>query len=469
MPEEIRKQNKMGIMPVGPLILSMSWPAMVSMTVVALYNVVDSLFIAHMGNGLGEKGLTAITLVFPINMLMIALGVGTGVGINSMIARKLGERRQDQADMAASNGFKLAFINWAVFIVIGIFASKPFIGLFTDDPTIYDMGVRYMTIICVGAVFIMVQMITEKIIQGTGNMIIPMITGMIGAGMNIVLDPILIFGYFGCPKLGIAGAAIATVLGQLCGMTAVLLLMFKRKHLVRIDLKSRFDRETIKEIYVVGGPVIVMQAVVSILTLGMNAILASFSSTAVAIVGVYGRLQSFIFMPVFGLNQGCTPVFGFNYGARDKKRLMSAYKFGLLIAIIIMGAGMIIFQTMPDKLLSWFDASPEMMKEGVHAFHAISICFLPAAFGIITSTLMSAIRHAFMSLWGSLIRQLIGILPLAVLFAHIGGLRMVWWAYPAAEILAVAFYIIALQSIYKKDISKLGNPITGPGPISENK
>ncbi|MEA4922657.1 MAG: MATE family efflux transporter [Eubacteriaceae bacterium] len=452
---EITEKNKMGVMPVGRLLIGMSWPAIISMTIQALYNVVDSLFIAQTG----EEGLTAITLIFPVQMLMIALGVGTGIGVNSLISRRLGARRYEEADKTASIGFKISFVNWVIFAVFGLLFAKPFIALFTENQSIITAGAHYLKIITIGCIFMMIQMSCEKILQSTGNMIIPMMTNMIGAVTNIILDPILIFGLLGAPKMGIIGAAVATVIGQALSMTVVVILLFKKNHAVKIDLKQKFEKQTLKEIYAVGGPSIVMQAIASVLNLGMNGILSGFSDTAVAVMGVYGRLQSFIFMPVFGINQGAMPILGFNYGARNRKRLMKAFKLAVIMAAVIMGIGLVLFQSIPGIFLSWFNASEDMMRLGIPAFRAISLCFIPAAFGIVTSGLFGATGHGFISLMGALIRQLIGALPLAWIFARIGGATLVWWAFPAAEVLGLVYCIIMVRYIYRKDIIKLDDAV----------
>ena len=328
-------------------------------------------------------------------------------------------------------------------------------ALFTENDYIIQQGKNYLMIITIGCLFMMVQMSCEKILQSTGNMILPMFSTLTGAIINIILDPILIFGLLGAPKLGMIGAAIATVIGQACGMILACLILFKKEHAIKINLKEKFNKKTLKEIYAVGGPTIVMQAIASIMNLGMNGILATFSDTAVAVMGVYGRLQSFIFMPVFGINQGSMPVFGYNYGAKHRKRVMKAFRVALIIALIIMGIGLVLFQTIPSVFLGWFNASEAMYELGVPAFKTISICFLPAAFGIISTGLFGATGHGLVSLVGSLIRQLIGILPLAWILAQVGGASAVWWAFPMAEVLGLIYSIIMIRYIYKKDILTL--------------
>lgn len=448
--------TKMDTMPIGRLVMSMSWPAMLSMVIQACYNVVDTYFVSM----IGEKSLTVITLIFPIQMLMIAVSVGTGIGINSLIARRLGARRYADADRAASQGLKLSYINWLVFVVVGVFFARPFVAAFTEDADIIAQGAKYLLIVCVGCLFVMIQVSCEKILQATGNMVLPMLTNMIGAVTNIILDPVLIFGIGPFPRMGIAGAATATVIGQALAMTVVLYILMKKQRVLHIDRKVKFDRETLQDIYVVGGPSIIMQAIACILNIGMNAILAGFSETAIAVLGVYGRLQSFIFMPVFGINQGATPIMGYNYGARNRKRLMQSYWFSMMIALIVMGAGLLLFQLLPGVLLSFFSASARMLQMGIPAFKAISWCFLPAAFGIISGGLFGATGHGFISLFGSLIRQMFGILPLAYIFSRMGSLEMVWWAYPLAEILGTIYFIITVRHLYRTDILGLDNAPT---------
>ncbi len=445
------EENKMGTMPMGKLLLSMSWPAVISMVIQACYNVVDTYFVSMTG----EKALTAITLIFPIQMLQIAVGVGTAIGVNSLIARRLGARRYEDADRAASEGIKLSVINWLVFVVIGVFFAKPFVAAFTTDGDIIHQGATYLTIISVGCLFVMIQISCEKILQATGNMVMPMLTNIIGAVTNIILDPVLIFGFGPFPKMGIAGAAVATVIGQAIAMSVVVIILFRKQEIITINLHERFDKETLKDIYVVGGPSIIMQAIASILNVGMNGILSGFSPTAVAVLGVYGRLQSFVFMPVFGISQGATPVLGYNYGARDKARLMKGFWVALVMAAVVMGLGLVVFQAIPDKLLSIFSASDTMIKMGVPAFKAISVCFLPAAFGITCGCLFGATGHGFISLFGSLLRQMVGILPLAFFFSRLGELDLVWWAYPIAEIIGTVYFLVTVRRLYTKEISKL--------------
>ncbi|MCI7145688.1 MAG: MATE family efflux transporter [Clostridiales bacterium] len=448
-------ENKMGTMPVGKLIVNMSWPAILSMLLQALYNVVDSFFVSK----ISEAALTAITYIFPVQMVMISVAVGTGVGINSLISRRLGAGRQEEADLAASHGYRLSFFSWSIFLVFGIFLSGPLMNLMTDTEYIIEEGTIYLSIVTIGSVFLFVQISTEKILQATGNMVMPMICSVIGAVTNIVLDPVLIFGLGPFPQMGITGAAVATITGQFLSMVLGQYILFARDHKVRVRLRGwKWQPAIARDIYAVGFPSILMQCIASVLQFGMNMILNTFTETAVAVMGVYGRLQSFVFMPVFGLNQGVLPIMGFNYGARDKKRLMETYKKGFALAFAIMLAGFIVFQMFPHQLLSIFNDSgnPEMYEIGVPALRLISICFLPASYGIMTSSVFQATGHGFLSLWSSLIRQLVCVLPIAYIFGRVFGLNYVWLGFPLAEIIGTAYLIITFTHLYRKELKHLG-------------
>lgn len=443
--------NKMGTAPIGKLLASMAWPAILSMTINALYNVVDSMFVAMVS----KKALTAVSLVMPLQMMMISLAVGSAVGVNSLISRRLGAKRFEEADKAASTSIRIGFFNFLIFACVGIFLAKPFMNAYTDDAEIFDGGVTYLKIITMFCLFSMVEIQLEKVLQATGNMIAPMIISLSGAVTNLILDPILIFGLLGLPKLGIAGAAIATVTGQLVSLIMAIIMVFTKEHEVTVQLRGfKMDWKVVKDIYGVGLPSIIMQSIGSIMLLGYNAILAA-SATAVAVLGVYFKLQSFIFMPVFGLNQGAMPIMGYNFGARNRKRLMQAYKYALLTALVIMTVGTILFQLFPQLFLKMFSADAEMLEMGVPALRIISICFIPAAFGIMTSTLFQGTGHGVYSLLGSLIRQLIGILPLAYIIYHAAGITASWASFPLAEIIGLIYSAVMLKYLYKKEIKTL--------------
>lgn len=443
-------ENKMGVAPIGKLLLSMAWPAILSMTILALYNVVDSVFVSMVNS----KALTAVSIVAPLQMLMVSLGVGSGVGVNSLIARRLGAKRFNEANKAASHSVKIAAFNFLVFLFVGIFVAEPFMDAYTNDAAIYDYGVSYLKIVTIGSLFVMISMQMEKVLQATGNMVGPMLVSMTGAIVNLILDPILIFGLFGFPRLEVAGAAIATVTGQAFGLCVAVYLVKYKDHDVTIDIKDKFDWEILKDIYAVGLPSIIMQSIGSIMLFGYNAILAS-SAAAVAVLGVYFKLQSFVFMPVFGLNQGAMPIMGFNFGARDRKRLMQTYKYGLGAALAIMTLGCIIFQMCPELLLKMFNADEEMLRVGIPALRLISLCFIPAAFGIMTSTLFQGTGHGVLSLIGSFLRQLVGILPIAYVLYHAFGITVSWASFPLAEMIGLVYSCIMMVVVYKREIKKL--------------
>ncbi len=450
----IKKENKMGTQPIGKLLFTMSLPAILSMLVNALYNIVDSIFVAH----ISEDALSALSLVFPLQFLIIAVAIGTGVGLNSLISRRLGARMQEAADRAASHGIILAVLGGLVFALIGIFGSKPYILAFSEVPSISEYGIQYCSVILTFSIFVFISATIEKIFQATGNMIYPMFIGLSGGLINIVLDPILIFGLFGLPRLEVLGAALATIISQFIGLCVAVGLWMKQEHAVKISLKGfRFHGQTVKEIYAVGFPAILMQAIGSVMLVGLNAILISFSSTAVAVLGAYFRLQSFVFMPVFGLNQGVMPLVGYNFGAKNKSRVIKTFKLGLLACLGIMFFGFLLFQLLPGPLLMLFDASDQMMEIGLNALRLISICFIPAAFGISCSTLFQATGHGVLSLIISLARQLFFILPLAYLLAQQFGVNRVWLAFPLSEIASVLICLLFLVYIYKKEIKHLGN------------
>ena len=435
------KTVRMGYMPVGRLLATMSGPAIFSMLINALYNIIDSIFVAQ----IGEDALTAVTIGGPIQFFMVSMGVGTGVGINSLISRRLGAKKFEDANNAANSGLKLAMFNWLIFLVFGIFFAKSFIEIFSNDPSIVKQGVSYLSIVTVFSCFCMLELL-----------VYPMITMIIGALVNTIVDPILIFGLLGAPKLGVTGAAISTVFAQFVSMS-VGIYFIKRKNIgLKVNLLDlKIDFKIVKEIYKVGAPSIIMQSLSSVMLFGINIILAAFSSTAVAVMGIYGRLQMFIFMPVFGINQGALPIMGYNFGAKSKKRLMDTYKLANIGAFTIMGVGLLIMQIFPDLLLKMFNASPEMYEIGIKALRSISWCFLPAGYGIITAGMMQATGYGFSSMWGSIIRQFVGILPLAYIFGKIGGLDLVWWAFPSAEILGLLYYMMFMYILNKRAFSKL--------------
>lgn len=447
------RENKMGVMPVNRLLVSMSLPMMISMLVQALYNIVDSIFVSR----IDENALTAVSLAFPLQTLMIALGGGMGVGVNALLSRSLGERDYEKANKAAENGVFLAAVSYVVFCLVGIFATRPFYLSQTEDAQIVEYGVQYLTIVCCCSFGMYMQFIFERLLQSTGKTIYTMVTQGIGAIINIILDPIFIFGYFGVPRMGVAGAAIATVIGQIIAGIIAMVINQKVNTDIRLHIKGfRPSGEIIKQIYVVGVPSIIMQSIGSVMTYGMNKILLGFSSTAAAVFGVYFKLQSFIFMPVFGLNNGMVPIIAFNFGAGKRDRMMKTLKLSIMYAVILMLLGFAVFQIAPAALFALFDASAAMLEIGVPALKTISISFLFAGFCIICGSMFQALGNGVYSMLVSIARQLVVLLPVAYLLSLTGNVAMVWWAFPIAELASLAMTVIFLIRIYRKVIVHVG-------------
>lgn len=456
-----QSQNKMATMKMAPLIFSMALPAMVSMLINALYNIVDSIFVAKYS----PDALTAVSLVFPLQQLVIAIAVGTAVGVNSLIARRLGAKMQQEADSAAEHGLALSVIGGVVFVLIGFFLSRAFLSAFTSKAAVLEQAVAYSHIAVGLSFFLMISVMCEKVQQSTGNMIIPMCQGLAGAVINIIFDPLLIFGIGPFPEMGVTGAALATILGQAVGMGIGLWGVFRHQKILRVRMREfRWRAGTVLDIYRVGLPGIVMQSVVSVMTAGLNIILIGFSDIAVSVLGIYFKLQTFIFMPVFGINQGALPVMGFNYGARNRKRLMSAYRVALCGAFAIMMLGLVIFQLLPEQMLMLFAdtknaaATAELLETGVPALRTISWSFLGAAFGIINSTIFQAIGRGVASLIVSICRQLVIILPAAWLLGALYGLAAIWWAFPIAEVAAFFISYGLLYHAHRVDLRFLDGP-----------
>lgn len=452
--EQNIQENKMGVMPVNKLLLNMSLPMMLSMLVQALYNIVDSIFVSRVS----ENALTAVSLAFPIQTLMIALGTGTGVGINALLAKQLGEKNYKQVNKTAMNGSFLAVLCYLVFLIIGIVAVRPFYAsqVKAEDAEILVMGVEYLSIVCIGSFGLYAQLIGEKLLQATGLTVYSMISQVFGAVTNIILDPILIFGLCGMPKMGVAGAALATVIGQIIGGAFSIYFNIRKNHEITFSIKGfRPDGGTIGRIYKVGLPSIIMQSIGSIMTYGMNLILIGFSSTAAAVFGVYFKLQSFFFMPVFGLNNGMVPIVAFNYGAGKRKRLVKTIKLSMGYAFLVLFLGFLVFECAPATLLGLFDASEDMIAIGVPALRTIGIHFLVAWYCIIAGSVFQALGNGVYSLVVSVARQLVVLLPAAYILAKLGGLHAVWWSFPIAEIMSFMVSTFFLIAIYRKVISKI--------------
>lgn len=444
--------NKMGIMPINKLLISMSVPIMISMLVQALYNIVDSMFVAQ----LNENALTAVSLVFPIQNLMISVSVGTAVGINAFLSRSLGEKEFEQANKTANHGVLLAIFSYLAFAIFGITCARTFMQVQTQDPQIIAYGTAYLRICCTLSFGLFLQITFERLLQSTGKTLFSMITQTMGAVINIILDPIMIFGLFGFPRMEVAGAALATVTGQVAASIAALILNRRKNHEIHLTFRNfKFSGMIVKNIYAVGIPSIVMSSIGSIMTFGMNKILISFTSTATAVFGVYFKLQSFIFMPVFGLNNGLVPIVAFNYGAKQKKRITRTIFLSVIYATMIMLIGVAVFQLFTGQLLQIFSASGKMKEIGIPALRIISLCFILAGFNIVCSSVFQALSHGMLSLWVSIVRQLCVLLPAAFILAKAGGLHAVWWAFPISEIFAAALCAWFLRHVYKKEIEPL--------------
>ena len=447
------QENKMGTMPVKRLLVTMSLPMIISMLVQALYNIVDSVFVSM----INQAALTAVSMAFPIQNLLIAVSAGTCVGVNALLSRSLGERNAKNANLAAVNGLFLAFVSFLFFALFGIFGARFFFESQTDNPVIIEYGIQYLQIVCIFSFGLFGEMMFERILQSTGQTFYCMITQGTGAIINIILDPILIFGLLGVPAMGIRGAAAATVFGQIVAMVLAAMLNHAKNKDVRISFKGFSPhKRTISIIYQVGVPSIIMQSISSVMTFGLNKILISFSETAVAVFGVYFKLQSFIFMPIFGLNNGMIPIIAYNYGARNKKRIMETVRLSIGIAVGIMPIGLAVFQLMTPQLLMLFQADADMLSIGVPALRIISLSFLFAGYCIIVGSVFQAMGNGVYSLIISVARQLVCILPLAYFFAQVFGLHAVWYSIPLAEITSVVLSSILFRKIYVEKIKPLG-------------
>lgn len=444
-------ENKMGTMPEGRLIVTMSFPIMLSMLVQALYNIVDSAFVAR----ISEDALTAVSLAFPVQLLMIAVATGTGVGVNALLSRRLGQKKQEEANAVAANGVFLSVCFWLVFAVLGLLFGRSFIALFTDVPAVIEMGTSYVTVVTVASCGVFLLFVAERLMQATGNTVYHMVTQLIGAVLNCILDPILIFGLFGCPALGTTGAALATVLSQIIAMGIGFFINVRFNHDVRLHLRGfRPNGGILGEIVRIGLPAAVQQSLLSVLTVGLNRILMPFSQTAVSFYGVYYKLQNFLFMPVYGLNNALIPMIGYNYGAKNRRRIERITRYALLLAVGIMAAGTILFELIPVPLLRLFDASSAMLAIGVPAIRIISVSFCFAGASVILSGCMQGLGCGSESLWVALLRQLIIILPAAVLLSRI-SLTAIWFAFLLAEAIGFAAALLLHRHVTRRLLQPL--------------
>ena len=448
----VQTENKMGTMPINKLLISMALPMMISILVQALYNVVDSIFVAK----LSENALTAVSMAFPVQNLMIGMATGIGVGMNALVSKNLGQKDQEGVNKAALHGIFLEFVNYLIFLCIGLFAVHKFMESQTNITEIVDYGTTYLRIVCICSFGIYTQMSFERLLQSTGKTILSMTTQLTGAVINIILDPILIFGLLGAPKLGIAGAAIATVIGQIVAGVFALVLNIKKNKEIHLHLNGfKLEKKYLGRILYVGIPSVLMVAIGSVMTYGMNIILMTFSSTAVAVFGAYFKLQSFVFMPIFGLNNGMVPIVAFNLGARNKERLVKTVKLSVCYAVGIMFVGLVILQTMPGTLLGFFNASEQMLAIGIPALRTISLSFVFAGFCVIASSTFQALGNGVLSMLLSFARQLLVLLPAAYFLSKLGNVNLVWWSFPIAEIMSVVVSIIFLKYLYNKVVKDL--------------
>ena len=449
-------ENKMGTMPVNQLLVNISLPMVVSMLVQALYNIVDSIFVGQ----LSENALNAVSLAFPIQNLMISVAVGTGVGINALLSKSLGEKKQDMVNKTAMNGLFLTLLSYLLFAAIGLTCSGLFFRAQTDIPEILNYGQDYMFLCCTLSFGLFFSITFERTLQSTGRTFYTMLSQATGAIINIILDPILIFGYFGLPRLEVAGAAVATVTGQLIAAGLGLFMNLRFTPDIHIRLRSiRPDRMVVREIYRVGLPSIIMQSIGSVMVFGMNQILLGFTKTATAVFGVYFKLQSFFFMPVFGLCNGMVPIVAYNYGARKPERILKTIKLSAVYATALMAIGFAVFQLVPGPLLSIFQAEDgaagDLLAIGMPALRIISYSWLLAGFGIVSGSVFQALDHGVLSLTTSLVRQLIVLLPVAFLLSRLFELEQVWLAFPIAELFSCTLCVIFMRRVYLRDILPL--------------
>ena len=449
-------ENKMGVMPENKLLLNMALPMIISMLIQACYNVVDSYFVAK----LSQDALNAVSLAFPVQNLMIAVAVGTGVGINALLSRSLGQKDFERADRTAMNGVLLEGLSGLVFTALGLTCARLFYTIQTDIPGIISYGVDYLTIIAGCSMGIFMSVAAERLVQATGRTVYAMVIQGTGSVINLILDPILIFGLFGFPRLEVAGAAVATVAGQIVGGLVGLCLSLTRNPEIHMSFAGlRPKKEIISGIYSVGLPSIIMQSIGSVMVFGMNQILIAFTSTATAVFGIYFKLQSFIFMPVFGLNNGMVPIVAYNYGARKPERIIKTVRLAVIYAVCIMAVGFALFQLFPDVFLSLFEAEGEdagdLLAIGVPALRIISTSFLLAGFCIVSGSVFQALGHGVLSLAVSVVRQLIVLLPAAFLLARLGGLHVVWWSFPFAELFSTTLSALFLYWVYQKEVAPM--------------
>lgn len=446
------EENKMGVMEIKKLIMTMSLPIMISMLVQALYNIVDSMFVARVS----DNALAAVSLCYPIQMIIIAVACGTAVGLNALLSRYLGQKKPKEANQVALHGILLAIVNWLIFAIIGIFFSEAFLRLFSTDQEIVAMGISYMKICTIFSFGVFMQITYERIMQSTGNTVYNMIIQGVGALVNIMLDPIFIFGMLGLPAMGVTGAAIATVIGQIVAMLLGIIITQTKIKEVQIHLREfHLELRMIKDMYRIAIPAILMQSIMSFMTVFMNMILVTFSELAVSAFSIYFKLQQFVFMAVNGMNNALIPIISYNFGAKKKQRILDSIHFSLIVACVIMIAGTVIFQCFPQQLMYLFDANKEMMNIGVPALRIISLSFIFAGISLVLSAVFQSVDHANKSLMITLLRQMVLLLPIVYLLANQFGLNALWWAFPIIEAAVSILAYIYLKIVKAKTIMKI--------------
>ncbi len=449
----MNRENKMGVMSVKKLVITMSLPMMVSMLVQALYNVVDSIFVSQVC----EDALTAVSLAFPAQNLMIGVATGTGVGVNALLSRSLGEKNFEKANKIAAQGVLLAMLSAVLFALFGIFGTKIFFAAQVEKgSTIYNYGTDYLSVVCIASVGLFGQVIMERLMQATGKTTLSMVTQLAGAITNIILDPLFILGIGPFPRMEAEGAAIATVIGQTVAFAVGIILNEKANREINLRFSNlRPDFKIIGDIYKIGIPSVLMVGIGSLMTFLLNKILLSFTTTAAAVFGVYFKLQSFIFMPIFGLNNGVIPIIAYNYGAKRKERITECLRFSCTIAVAIMAVGMLLMWLIPEQMLRLFDAKDEMMEIGVPALRTISTSFILAGVCINLGSAFQALGKSYFSMITSFCRQIVVLLPAAYLLSKTGVLNNVWLAFPIAEVMSLTVTLICFSYVYKKIIKPI--------------
>ena len=442
-----KTENIMGTKKVMPLLISMSVPPMISMLIQALYNIVDSMYVARVS----EDALTAVSIAFPLQNLIIAVSCGFGIGLSSCVARALGAKDEKEVTSAATHGFLLSGVHWLLFVLMGLFVTGPFLGNFTDSPQIYEMSCQYTQIVLCFSIGSMYHLYAEKLFQATGSMVLPMIFQGAGAIFNIILDPIFIFGWFGIPAMGVKGAAIATVASQILAAALSMIFFLKKCTSVRIHLKGfRFEKNMLWKIYTVAIPSAIMMSLPSVLVAALNSVLSAFSATAIAVFGLYIKIQTFVYMPANGVIQGMRPIMSYNYGAGNRKRMKETLKASLEAAGVIMTLGTVLFMAFPQGIMQLFNANAEMLEIGVPMLRIIAIGFIISTVGCVLSGAFEALGKGVQSLVVSLLRQLIIIIPLSAVLSKTAGLYGVWATFPAAELIAAVIGCILYRNFMRK-------------------